>query len=589
MALGNRLSEDPTNSLSYQTWISELTLYRDSGDKEIMIPRYYVAANGPYTGAKYNWNDSTVPQVNLGNREVVFTQGKLIGGGSGLNAMVYDRGRAADYDAWADLGNPGWNFDSLLPYFRRVGFQTLSEPLGLLWVPTNIQIQAETFTPPSDDQVEEFGITWNPECHGTDGPVQSSYCRYVYPQHNNFMAAFESLGVSQPLDQSCGNTLGAYLTTHSIHPTNQSRSFGRTAWYDSSIDRANLHVLTETHVTKLVTAARNDTVVVTGVEFAASRESGKASVNVVKEAILSAGSLRSPQLLMLSGIGQKAQVEEHRIDSVVDLPGVGANLQDHAINAMVLSNLENETFDSVQGDLYYENRTGRWTDGLPATLAFIPYLDFASNPDVLDSMDASTASTYLANITDPSVRAGYKAQIEHVVANHRDRKTAGQELMVLNGGTFLVTILMHPLSRGTVTLASADPFDHPVIDPRYLSHPADRQLYADALKYDRKIVATEEFQAMKAVEVAPGGEITDDASLGAYAAAGLSTVWHPAGTCAMMPIELGGVVDSHLRVYGVSNLRIVDASIIPMLPAAHVQGTTYAIAEKAADMIKSGI
>ncbi|GKT84488.1 hypothetical protein Ct61P_02338 [Colletotrichum tofieldiae] len=415
-----------------------------------MIPRYYVAADGPYTGAKYNWNDSTVPQVNLGNREVAFTQGKLIGGGSGLNAMVYDRGRAADYDAWAEIGNPDWTFDSLLPYFKK--------------------IQAETFTPPSDEAAKEFGITWNPECHGTDGPVQSSYCRYVYPQHNNFMAALQSL--------------------------------------------------------------------VTGVEFATSRGSEKASVNVVKEAISSSGSLRSPQLLMLSGIGQKAQVEGHGIDSVVDLPGVGTNLQDHAINAFVLSNLQNKTFDSLQGDLYYENRTGRWTDGLPASLAFIPYLDFASNPDVLDSMDASTASTYLANNTDATVRAGYKAQVEHVVANHRDRKTAGQELMVLNGGTLLVTILMHPLSRGTVTLASADPFDHPVIDPRYLSHPADRQLYADALKYDRKIIATDAFQALEAAEVAPGAEVADDASLGAYAAAGLSTVWHPAGTCPMMPLSL---------------------------------------------------
>ncbi|GKT79914.1 hypothetical protein ColTof4_12337 [Colletotrichum tofieldiae] len=525
-----------------------------------MIPRYYVAADGPYTGAKYNWNDSTVPQVNLGNREVAFTQGKLIGGGSGLNAMVYDRGRAADYDAWAEIGNPDWTFDSLLPYFKK--------------------IQAETFTPPSDEAAKEFGITWNPECHGTDGPVQSSYCRYVYPQHNNFMAALQSLGVPRPLDQSCGDTLGAYITTHSVHPTNQSRSFGRTAWYDSSIDRTNLHVLTETQVTKLVTESRNGTVTVTGVEFATSRGSEKASVNVVKEAISSSGSLRSPQLLMLSGIGQKAQVEGHGIDSVVDLPGVGTNLQDHAINAFVLSNLQNKTFDSLQGDLYYENRTGRWTDGLPASLAFIPYLDFASNPDVLDSMDASTASTYLANNTDATVRAGYKAQVEHVVANHRDRKTAGQELMVLNGGTLLVTILMHPLSRGTVTLASADPFDHPVIDPRYLSHPADRQLYADALKYDRKIIATDAFQALEAAEVAPGAEVADDASLGAYAAAGLSTVWHPAGTCPMMPLELGGVVDSHLRVYGVSNLRVVDASIMPMLPAAHVQGTAYAIAEK---------
>lgn len=422
-----------------------------------------------------------------------------------------------------------------------------------------------------------------------------------------------SLGVPQPLDQSCGDTLGAYLTTHSIHPTNQSRSFGRTAWYDSSADRANLHVLTETHVTRLATANKDDAVTITGVEFATSREGEKRSVNLTKDAILSSGSLRSPQLLMLSGIGPKAQLEAREIECFVDLPGVGTNLQDHAISSMVLTcrfacltisglrvncptvnqslpqaaDLQNETYDALQGDLYYENRTGRWTDGLPSSLAFIPYLDFASNPDnVLDGMNATAASAYLANNTDASVRAGYEAQVEHIIANHRDRKTAGQELMFLSGGQYLVTILMHPLSRGTVTLASADPFDSPIIDPRYLSHPADRQLYADALKYDRKIIATEALRAMEAVEVSPGADVTDDAALGAHAAAGLSTVWHPSGTCPMMPLELGGVVDSRLRVHGVRNLRIVDASVMPMLPAAHMQATIYAIAEKVSELFK---
>jgi choline dehydrogenase-like flavoprotein len=128
-----------------------------------MIPRWYIGAGGPPTDSfEYDWHIKTTPQIGLGNRSVSLTQGKLIGGGSALNAMVYDRGRAADYDSWADMGSPGWDFASLLPYFKK----------------------AETFTPPPREQLDKFGITYDPECHGSGGPVQSSYCAYVYPQHS---------------------------------------------------------------------------------------------------------------------------------------------------------------------------------------------------------------------------------------------------------------------------------------------------------------------------------------------------------------------------------------------------------------------
>ncbi|RYP25411.1 hypothetical protein DL766_007067 [Monosporascus sp. MC13-8B] len=233
-------------------------------------------------------------------------------------------------------------------------------------------------------------------------------------------------------------------------------------------------------------------------------------------------------------------------------------------------------------------RTGRWTDGLPASLAFIPYLNFTSDPDtVLDAMNTTLAVDYLPNDTDPTVIAGYTAQVNHIIDMHLARSTAGQELMYLNGGQLFVTILMHPLSRGTVKLASAKPFDYPLVDPRYLSHPSDLKLYVDAVKYDRKIITTDAMKKIDAKEIFPGENVTDDNTLGAAVAGVLSTVWHPAGTCAMMPKELGGVVDLQLKVYGVKNLRIVDASVIPLLPAAHMQATVYAIAEKAADMIKA--
>lgn len=195
-------------------------------------------------------------------------------------------------------------------------------------------------------------------------------------------------------------------------------------------------------------------------------------------------------------------------------------------------------------------------------------------------MNPASASTYLPEGTDSSVAAGYAAQVEHIAKLHRARSTAGQELMYLGGGNVFVSILMHPLSRGKVQLNSTDPFDDPVVDPRYLTNPSDGQLHIEALKYNRKIIATEAIQQTGAKESFPGPNVVTDEALLASVRQGLSTVWHPSGTCAMLPREMGGVVDPELKVYGVENLRVVDASIMPMLPASHMQGTVYTIAEK---------
>lgn len=199
---------------------------------------------------------------------------------------------------------------------------------------------------------------------------------------------------------------------------------------------------------------------------------------------------------------------------------------------------------------------------------------------ILAGMDVKTATNYLPEGTDPSVTAGYEAQVEHIVKMHKERSTAGQELMYVGGGTGLTGILLHPLSRGSVQLSSTDPFDDPLVDPRYLSHPSDGQLLVETVKYNRKVIATEALQRTGAMETYPGIQITTDEAILESLRPNITTVWHPAGTLAMMPRELGGVVDSELKVYGVENLRVVDASIMPILPAAHMQGTVYAMAEK---------
>lgn len=211
----------------------------------------------------------------------------------------------------------------------------------------------------------------------------------------------------------------------------------------------------------------------------------------------------------------------------------------------------------------------------------MPVLNYTEDGEaVLAGMDPKIATKYLPEDTDPSVTAGYEAQVEHIVKMHKERSTAGQELMYVGGGTVLSSIVLHPLSRGSVQLNSTDPFDDPLVDPRYLSHPSDGQLFVESVKYNRKIIATEALQRTGATETFPGTNVTSDEAILESLKNIISTVWHPAGTCAMMPRESGGVVDPQLKVYGVENLRVVDASAMPILPAAHMQGTIYAMAEK---------
>ncbi|GJC81520.1 dehydrogenase xptC [Colletotrichum liriopes] len=273
-------------------------------DHCFMIPRFY---NGE-KGTKYDWNHTTAAQVHLNGQSLVYTQGHVVGGGTSMNGMVFDRGTPEDYDNWAALGNPGWDFQSLLPYFKK----------------------SETFNPPPQDKVKSFGVTYNLDCHGTSGPVQSSYLEWAYPQYSNLFEGLASLGVQHPLDQGCGKSMGAYLTTHSLNAANQSRCDSRIAYYDPVVNRTNLHLLAEHQVTRLVSSKQGDKVTITGVEFAASSEAVKQTVQVKQEVVVSAGAVHSPHILQHSGIGPAKLLQHHGIDVVVDLPGVGQNFQDHA-------------------------------------------------------------------------------------------------------------------------------------------------------------------------------------------------------------------------------------------------------------------
>ncbi|KXH62108.1 choline dehydrogenase [Colletotrichum salicis] len=343
-------------------------------------------------------------------------------------------------------------------------------------------------------------------------------------------------------------------------------------------------------------------------KFSAGPGLTASKVEALKEVIVSAVALITPKLLQLSGIRPISLMSRHGIPSLVDLPGVGANLQDHPFGLTLASlsagipgnyELENATFDAEQKisttlkekvssalkgrEALLNQLLGRWADTIAEALAFIPLSNFTQS-DVtgkwLSVISSAGAAQYLPQDTDQTIKDGYMMQVQQLLEMHHSGSTAGMELLYVDGGRSIVNILMHPLSRGTVAINSTDTFAPPVINPRYLSHRYDGQVLVESIRFNRKLLATEQIQALGATETLPGVGTTSDDDLSEFIKGVSPTEYHYAGTCAMLPRSIGGVVDSNLSVHGANGLRIVDASIMPLLPSAHTQAAVYAIAEK---------
>ena len=532
-----------------------------------------------------------VKKEHLYGKKLGHSRGKVLGGSSAINVLALIYPSKSSIDAWSRLGNKGWDFDSLAPYYRK--FHTFNRPS---------QQTAEAL---ATDYIDE-GIS------GTSGPIQSSFPEFHGPLGKAWPETFKNLNFAMTTDPLSGQSTGGFSSLSSVDPKSWERSHAGSAYYAPVADRPNLHLLTDAYVEKIILEKSESAVMATGVQFTYN---GRSEVRKARnEVLLCAGVFQSPQILELSGIGSPKLLQSHGIDVKVENPNVGENLQDHPMSGMCFEVVDGlPTIDMIrdpsviQGamEAYQSARAGPLTSAFHS-LGSLPVVEFLSGngkeelTQLLDTHtpihsssqpDSQKAQyTILRSILESpshgSVVIGMGASQLHFPASLQKDIYAITD--PANYACFLIS-LAHPFSRGTVHINSASPYDMPTIDPRYLSHPLDLEIFARHLRYIPTIAATEPLASL----LKEGGkrlpEGMDISTLDAakdHVRRNLITNNHPCGTCAMLPRETNGVVDDRLKVYGVRHLRVVDASIFPMIPRGNIQSSVYAVAEKAADLIK---
>jgi choline dehydrogenase len=519
-ALAARLTEDPA--------VSVLLLEAGGPDKalELHVP---AAFSKLFRGA-YDWSYDTVPQPQLEGRTIYWPRGKTLGGSSSLNAMMWIRGFAADYDEWADAAGPTWSWHALVPYFRRV----------------------ERTSDPVDDT------------QGTDGPQHVEHQRDPRPHTKAFLDAAAELGhpvtpPNLPAGQGFAQTM--------VSQQRGSRASTADAYLRPAAKRRNLRVVTNALV-RTVTFSHPDGEAPRATGVYVEIDGIPRHATAAREIVLAGGAVNTPQLLMLSGIGPAAHLAEHGIPVLVDRASVGSNLQDHLVAGLAPA--------AESGTLYTAERVAELARYLTARRGMLT---------------SNVGEAYGFVRTDVAERSGMAPGLPDIEIIFAPAPYVGEGLVPLPAeGLTVGAILLRPHSRGTIRLASADPAAKPVIDPGYLTDPdgIDRATMLAGLAECERLIATEALGAVSTggwVQPEGGERMTPEeraeVSLRRYS----HTLYHPVGT-ARMGRDAASVVDPELRVRGVDGLRVADASVIPTIIRGHTNAPAIVIGERAADLIR---
>src|SRR5579884_463056 len=473
-----------------------------------------------FDNAKVNWLYSSEPEPELNNRRIIQPRGKVLGGSSSINGLLYVRGQPEDYDRWRELGNAGWSFADVLPYFRR-----------------------------AEDQ-ERGADEW----HGTGGPLSVSDVCEPHPLCEAFIEAAQQAGYKRNDDFNGASQEGArYFQLTSKNGRRRSTAAG---YLRQARRRSNLAVATHALATRILFSGRR----AVGVEYVQGDTTR--TVFVDGEVILSGGAFNSPQLLQLSGVGPEKLLREHAIAVIADMPGVGADLQDHLQIRMQYRCTDPITMNDV---------INHWRHRCGAGLRYI-----VSRKGLL-TIGAGYAGAFLR--TRPEL-ATPDVQIHFLIFS---ADTAGAALHRFSG--FMTSVCqLRPDSRGFVHIKSRDPRTPPAIQPRYLSAKTDCECVVEGMKLMRRIMDQPAMQRYIAEERAPGPACQSDADLLAFARDTGTTVYHPTSTC-RMGCDPTAVVDERLRVHGFERLRVIDASIMPALVSGNTNAAAVMIGEKGADMV----
>ena len=512
--LAGRLSEDPA--------VRVCLLEAGKADQSVLIH----CPAGLAVMAKYElngWGQNTTPQPGLNGRRGYQPRGKVLGGSSSINAMIYARGQPADYDHWALQGNPGWAWDDLLPHFKR-------------------------------SEHNERGAN---DLHGADGPLNVMDLRSPNPFSARFVEAAVQAGEMPNLDfnGSSQEGVGLYQVTHK----NGERHSAAKAYLTPHLGRSNLHVITGARATRIVLENRR----AVGVEY----EQGgvRQTLRCSREVLLSAGAFLSPQLLMLSGIGPGAHLQSHGIAVLHDLPGVGLHLHDHpdVVQVMDAPGLHDLFGLSPQGAINILGAIGEWRRSRSGMLT----TNFAeAGGFIKSSPDQPAPDLQLHFVIGKLVDHGRKTVLGHGYSCH--------------------VCLLQPHSRGSVQLASNDPFALPLVDPNFLGEQADADRLVRGMKRMRSILAQPALAKFGARETPASAGAQTDAEIEQFIRNHADTIYHPVGSCRMGPGPLD-VVDAELRVHGVEGLRVIDASVMPRITSGNTNAPTIVIAEKAVDLLRS--